>query len=133
MIIKITPNNQKAESLVKIANITLDRLNETNIEKYPSNSLTDYYDIIHQYLEAISSLKGIKITDTGAHQELIDYISKDEKLPESERIFLQELRDYRNRINYEGFFITPEYILRNKEKIEKIIKKLSGIFSKKFG
>lgn len=43
MIIKVEPDKQKAESLKKIAKVTLDRLRETDREKYSSNTLTDYY------------------------------------------------------------------------------------------
>ncbi len=47
MIVKITPDKQKSDSLAKMAEITLERLNKTNFEEYPSNTLVDYYDIIH--------------------------------------------------------------------------------------
>lgn len=74
MIIKIKPDKQKTEALKKMAGVTLDRLGKTEIEKYPSNTLLDYYDIIHKLLEAIASKEGIKIKGEGAHQELIDYV-----------------------------------------------------------
>ena len=54
MIIKIKPDKQKSESLKKMAEITLERLNKTNMEDYPSNTLEDYYDIIHKLLEALA-------------------------------------------------------------------------------
>lgn len=46
MITRVKPDSQKAESLKKMAEITLERLNKTDMEKYPSNTLEDYYDII---------------------------------------------------------------------------------------
>ena len=51
MIIKITPDIQKSKALIEMARITLQRLNTTDIYKYPSNTLTDYYDIIHKLIE----------------------------------------------------------------------------------
>ena len=60
MITKIKPDKQKSESLKKMAEVTLDRLGKTEIEKYPSNTLLDYYDIIHKLLEAIASKKELK-------------------------------------------------------------------------
>ncbi|MBI1936063.1 hypothetical protein HYS31_06500 [Candidatus Woesearchaeota archaeon] len=46
------------------------------------------------------------------------------KLDEQSRQFLQQMRDYRNRISYEGFMVHKNFILLNEEKINKIIKRL---------
>ena len=91
MIIKVEPDKQKAESLKKMAEITLERLHKTDLEKYPSNTLIDYYDAIHKLLEAITSRNGIKIKGEGAHQELIDYVARQYNLDEKTRQFLQAL------------------------------------------
>jgi hypothetical protein len=40
------------------------------------------------------------------------------------RSFLQQMRDYRNRISYEGFIINKNYVNLNKEFIIRIIKHL---------
>lgn len=125
MIIKISQDKQKAKSLRNMARITLKRLNKTNIEEYPSNTLVDYYDIIHKLMEAFTLEKGIKIKGDGAHIELINYMSKILILSESDRQFLQQIRDYRNRISYEGFMINKNYIIFNRDKILYIINRLS--------
>lgn len=117
----ITPDREKANSLLAMAKTTLQRLKETDKNKYPANTLTDYYDSLHKIMDAIASIEGIKFRGEGAHQELIDHICKEYKQKESTRIFLQELRNYRNRIAYEGFTITSEYIKTNSERIEQII------------
>ena len=75
-------------------------------------------------MEALSLVNGIKTNGEGAHQELIDYISKQYKFDEQTRQFLQQMRNYRNRISYEGFMIHKNYITLNQEKIKEIIKKL---------
>ena len=72
MIIKITPDRQKSEALKKMAKTTLERLQGTEMLKYPSNTLVDYYDAIHELLEALTLRDGIKIKGEGAHRELID-------------------------------------------------------------
>lgn len=131
MITKVRPDQQKAESLKEMAEITLERLKETNIVKYPSNSLIDYYDVIHKLLEVLTISTGIKIKGEGAHQELIDYVAKYYSFDEHTRKFLQQMRDYRNRISYEGFMIPRNYILLNEVKIKEIIKKLFEIQVKK--
>jgi len=127
MIIKVRPDTQKSESLKKMAEITLDRLNKTNIEEYPTNTLLDYYDIIHKLMEALTLKKGIKIKGEGSHQELIEYIAKGNIINEQMRQLLQQMREYRNRISYEGFMINENYIKLNKEKIQDIIKKLINL------
>jgi hypothetical protein len=127
MIIKIQPDFQKAKSLEQSAELKLERLNKTDKEKYPADTLKDYYDIIHKLMEAITLSKGIKTKGDGAHQELIDYIAKEYTLGEKTRIFLQQIRDYRNRISYEGFNVTVDYIETNNEEITRIISALKSI------
>lgn len=124
MISKVKPDRQKSESLKKMAEITLERLNKTDIEEYPSNTLLDYYDSAHKLMEALASKEGVKIKSEGAHQELIDYIAKKHNLDEQTRQFLQQMRDYRNRISYEGFMIHKNYIVLNRQRIIGIINKL---------
>ena len=124
MITKIRPDKQKSNSLRKMAEITLERLENTDREKYPTNTLTDYYDVIHKLMEAFSLVNGIKIKGEGAHEELIDYTAKQYNFDEQTKQFLQQMRNYRNRISYEGFMIHKNYINLNHEIIRKIIKKL---------
>ncbi len=123
----ISPDKQKSKSLNKMAKITLERLGETEINKYPSNSLVDFYDIIHKLMEAITLREGIKIKGEGAHQELIDYIAGKGIINEETRIFLQRMRDLRNRISYEGFSVNKNYISVNEQKINEIISNLMKI------
>jgi uncharacterized coiled-coil DUF342 family protein len=131
MITKVRPDKSKSKSLKIMAEITLERLESTDIEKYPTNTLNDYYDVIHKLMEALSLLDGIKARGEGAHQELIDYISEQYNLGEQIRQFLQQMRDYRNRISYEGFMIHKNYVVLNKEKINDIIRKLLDELNKK--
>ncbi len=124
MIIKIKPDKYKSESLKKMAQLTLERLNKTDMEKYPTNTLLDYYDIVHKLMEAITLKEGVKIKSEGAHQELIEHIAKQQYIDEQTKQFLQQMRDYRNRISYEGFMVHKNYIQLNKEKIINIIENL---------
>ena len=110
-----------------MAEITLQRLGKTDMEKYPSNTLLDYYDVLHKLLEALTMREGIKVKGEGAHQELIEYVAKQKKIDEQTRQFLQQMRDYRNRISYEGFMIPKNYITLNKEKIQNILTHLFGM------
>jgi len=124
MITRVKADKQKSESLKKMAEVTLERLDKTDMEKYPSNTLLDYYDVIHKLMEALTINEGIKIKGEGAHQELIEYVTKQQNISEQIKQFLQQMRDYRNRISYEGFSVHKNYIILNKGKIQTIIKNL---------
>ena len=124
MIIRIKPDKQRAESLKKMAEITLERLKNIDRQRYPSNTLLDYYDSLHKLMEALSLKEGIKTKGEGAHQELIEYMAKKGIINEQTRQFLQQMREYRNKISYEGFMINKNYILLNESIIREIIKKL---------
>ena len=128
MIIKTAPDKHKASSLFQTAKISFERLKETDMKKYPSNTLKDYYDIIHSLLESLASLEGVKTKQEGAHKELIDYVCQQHKLEESTRIFLQQLREYRNRIFYEGFNVNPNYISLNSVQLQKIVNYLFKLY-----
>ncbi|HLC84291.1 MAG TPA: hypothetical protein VJH22_00685 [Candidatus Nanoarchaeia archaeon] len=125
MMLSVTSDNQKASALKKMAEVTLQRLESTELERYPSNTLTDYYDILHKLMEAMTISEGVKFKGDGAHQELIDHVCQKQGLGEQIRQFLQQMRDYRNRIAYEGFTISKNYIVLNQETITKLIKQLS--------
>lgn len=127
MLVKIQIDKQKARSLKDIAKMTLERLGETNKEKYPINSLKDYYDILRSLMEALNSIEGVKIKGEGAHFEIINHICEKFNFGEQTTRFLQELRDYRNRISYEGFVIKSSYIKSNSNRIEEIIEKLDKL------
>ncbi|MGE0793504.1 MAG: hypothetical protein AB7V77_04985 [Candidatus Woesearchaeota archaeon] len=102
--------------------ISLERLNTTQKSKYPTNTLIDYYDILHKLFEALSISEGIKFSGEGAHKELIDYISNKYNFSVQIKVFLQTLRDYRNRVSYEGLHVPENYILENETKINSLIK-----------
>jgi len=124
MIIKVKPDVQKSKALKCMAEITLERLNHTDMNKYPSNTLLDYYDVVHKLVEALALREGIKVKGEGAHSELIDYIAQKKQINEHMRVFLQQMRDYRNRISYEGFMIGKTYLTSNKDTIQRIIQHL---------
>jgi hypothetical protein len=120
---KVKINVEKAGSLSEMAKITFERLNSTEKFKYPSNTLNDYYDILHKLMESFSTLKGIKFSGINAHKELIDYICE-EIFSIHDKNFLQNLRQFRNQISYEGFNVSEDFLIRNIERIEGYIKRL---------
>jgi len=125
--IKTGKDKGKAIALKDTAITTLQRLRETNRAKYPSNSLKDYYDIIKSLMEALNALEGIKFKGDAAHYKTIEHICRRYALSEPARELLQQIRDYRNMMSYEGFHVKSSYIKQNVKRIEKIIKKLLSL------
>lgn len=114
-----------------MAEITLERLESTDMKRYPSNTLNDFYDVIHKLMEALILSTGVKIKGEGAHKELIDYVAGECDFDEKTRLFLQQMRDYRNRISYEGFMVHENYIGLNEKTIKETIRKLFHELNKK--
>lgn len=125
MIIRGSPDPAKAISLRTMAAVTLQRLEATDQERYASNTLIDCYDILHMLMEARTLEYGMKIKGEGAHQQLIDHMANERFIDDGTRIFLQEMREYRNRISYEGFMVPARYIRQNLARIKRTIITLS--------
>jgi hypothetical protein len=128
VISKITSDSQMARALFSMAEITLERLEKTDKGPYPSNTLVGYYNILHKLLEWNTSLLGANVRGDGAHQELIDFVAKECRLSEQQQVFLQQLRDYQNRISYDGFVIQKDFIDAPVEKISIIDCNLAEVF-----
>jgi len=63
---------------------------------------------------------------------LIAYLKRFYKeFSEHEILFIDEMRKLRNKINYDGFKVKPQYLEFNKESILKIIEKLDKILEMK--
>jgi HSP90 family molecular chaperone len=99
----ITPDKHKAKALFKMAEELLERTTYIPIEKFPSPTLCDLYDVIHMLIEGLFSMKGIKFRGDGAHIETIDEAKNQGYILESERVFIQQIRSMRNRHKYEDF------------------------------
>lgn len=128
---KITPDKEKATAMLKMSEKIEERIQDTEIGRFPSQVLTDYYDILHNLMEGISSADGFKSEGKGTHKKLIDWTTSENDLQENERQFLNQIRKYRNRISYEGFSIDSNFLERNQEKIQKLIEKLKTMLRKK--
>ncbi|MBW3019643.1 hypothetical protein KY329_05695 [Candidatus Woesearchaeota archaeon] len=120
-LIKITPNKEKAKSILKMVDTTLSMISTINL-KYSSNIIKEYYEVIRELITTILLLDGYKTYGDGAHKTAIDYIAK--YLTTEEILFIHHLRILRNRIAYEGFFVTEDFLKRKKKFICKIVNKL---------
>ncbi|MBI2137351.1 hypothetical protein HYU12_02420 [Candidatus Woesearchaeota archaeon] len=134
-LIRVTPDKEKAKSIIKMARITLELIKTIDMNKFPSNAVKEYYDTARELISAVALLDGLKTQGEGAHKKLIEYLKSNyDEFQEHEIILLEELRTIRNKIAYDGFFVKPDYLNRNKESIESLIEKLQklaekGVFS----
>lgn len=131
-IIKITVNKEKAKSMLKMVETTIEMIRTIDIDKFPSNLLKEYYDILRELMTIVLLLDGYKTIGEGAHKKLIEYLGENYKQFTGHEIsLLDDLRIKRNKIAYDGFFIEKSYIKRRKEDIETLIIKLKKTIEEK--
>lgn len=131
---EITPDKEKAKSIMRMVETTLDMIKTIDIKKYASNVLKEYYDVIREMMTTILLVDGYKTVGEGAHKKLIEYLDKNyEQFTEYEISLLNDLRITRNKISYNGFFITEDYLERKIKDILDIIFKLKKMINKRLG
>ncbi len=131
-LIKITPNKEKAKSILRMVETTLEMVKNINLDRFASNITKEYYESVRELMSIILLLDGYKTYGEGAHKRLIEYIKKNYKeFNDYEIDLIDNLRNTRNKIAYDGFFVQKEYIERKIEDIENIIKKLKDIIKEK--
>ena len=131
-LIKITPDKDKARSVLKMVDTTLEMVKSIDINRFPSNVTKEYYEIIRELLSAILLLDGYKTYGEYAHKKQISYLEENYKDFKKHEIYLiDELRVIRNRIAYDGFFIESDYIQRMIKSINSLIIKLKVLVANK--
>lgn len=129
---EITPDKEKAKSIMRMVETTLEMIKTIDIKKYASNVLKEYYDAIREMMTTILLIDGYKTVGEGAHKKLIEYLDKNyDQFTEYEISLLNDLRITRNKISYNGFFITEDYLERKRKDILNIILKLKKVINKK--
>ena len=113
-LIRIIPDKEKAKSILKMTDTTLKMIKEINIDKFSSNITKEYYEIIRELMTIILLLDGYKTYGEGSHKKLIEYLELNyREFDKSEIYFIDDLRNIRNKIAYDGFFVEINYILNN--------------------
>ena len=131
-IIKITPDKEKAKSILKMADTTINMIKVIDMAKFSSNLTKEYYDVIRELISVVLLLDGYKTYGEGAHKKLVEYIkSKYGEFEEYEILLIDDLRITRNKIAYDGFFVDKSYIEQKIKGINKIIAKLQSIIKNK--
>ena len=129
-LIRVTPNKEKAKSIMRMVDTRLEMLNSIDAKKYPAPLVEQYYEVVKELMTTILLLDGFK---TLGHRELIEYLQEKYKkqFGEGEINFLNNLRVTRNKISYNGFFVSTEYLDARRNKIFNTINKLKKIIKEK--
>lgn len=122
-LIRITPNQERAKSILAMVDVRLQAVAFLDSEKFTTIIVEDYYEIIKELLTALLAAEGYK---TLSHTTLIDYLRTNHKteFTEFEILTIDELRKLRNRITYEGFMVKMDFLHRKAPVIKQIIAKL---------
>ena len=133
-LIKISPDKEKANSILKMVESSLEMIKSIDPIKFPSNLIKEYYDIIRELISVILLLDGYKVIGEGAHKRLIDYLKQNYKeFSNYEISVIDDFRVTRNKIAYDGFFVKVDYVERKRKDIENIINRLKGVIRRKLG
>ena len=131
MIIKITPDKEKAKSMLGLIEGREKFISLAETEGFPTIAAEGYYEIIKELAIALILLDGFKIMGEKAHKDLIDYLSNYKEISKEEIILIDDLRIKRNKSSYEGKQIEKNYLENKKDKLLNIIKKLKSLVGNK--
>ena len=120
--------------MIKMVESSIELIQTLDRKKFPSHIIKESYEVIRELLSIILLLDGYKTLGEGAHKKLIEYLEKNYKeCTQQEITIMDDLRTIRNKIAYDGFFVTEEYVERKTKDIKEITSKLKEIIRKKLG
>ena len=131
MILKITPDKEKAKSILQLIKEREDFVKTIDNEKFSTNTVENYYEIIKELASALILLDGFKSTGENAHKDLIDYLINYKEFKERDIVFINDLRIKRNNSLYDGKKIDIVYLRNNKNRILEIIERLKKTIKNK--
>lgn len=116
---KVEVDNEKIKSILKMASVRLDFLKRQKADEKTASIIADgYYEVIKELLTALLLKNGLKSSN---HECLISFFKNKFPKYEYEVNILYELKNIRNRIEYDGFFVDKSYLDKNKLEFEHII------------
>lgn len=131
MIIKVTPNKEKAKSMLLLAEQKESFANTINIMQYPTNAAENYYDVARELASAILLLDGKKAMGEYAHKEILDELANYKTFADDEISLIDDLRIKRNNSSYEGKPIDIIYVENKKLKWIAVIQKMEDFIRKR--
>ena len=136
-VIKVIPDKQKALSLLDMADIRLDLIRlakKSDKEKYSSKIVEEYYEAVLELITAIMTADGYKTRSdlAGTHITSIEYLrTACKEMTEKEINIIDDLRQKRNGIKYQGRYVKRDYIDMYETEIKSLIGKLTILVRKR--
>jgi hypothetical protein len=85
-----------------------------------------YYEVIKELLSAVLLRQGFRSDN---HECLISFFRNSFLEYEAEALLIHELKNVRNRINYDGFFVGIGYLSQNEAGFNRIIRILEDVLA----
>jgi len=119
---KVVKDENQINSLLKISNARVKAIKQINInDETASIVLEGYYEAIKELLSAYLLKQGLKSDN---HECLIAVFRNKFPNYDYESDFIYNIKELRNKINYNGLFIKKSYLNRNLLEINHILKLL---------
>tara|TARA_Y100000310_G_C20423783_1_gene687965 strand:+ start:280 stop:735 length:456 start_codon:yes stop_codon:yes gene_type:complete len=116
---------EKIKSLLKMAELELNLISKTEANSDTASKLAkDYYEVIKELLTALLLSHGMKSSN---HECLVSFLKMKYPKHEYEAKMVHELKNIRNRISYDGYFVDKDYVAKNKMEFHHIVKLLNGL------
>ena len=128
---RIRPDKEMAKSLLKMMKIRLKATESLDKNRFTSIVVEGYYEVIKEGITALMAMDGYK---TLSHEALVVYLKEFYKeFAEHETVFIDQLRQLRNKIVYKGFFVEKDYLDRNEKQIMEIVAKIRKLLERPDG
>ena len=125
---KIQTDKEKIGSIIKLTNARLKVIKQINKDDETASIITaDYYEVIKELLTALLLKHGFRSDN---HECLISFLKKYYKEYEYETNLIFELKNIRNRINYDGIFVRKSYLIKNELEFNNIIEILKNLINR---
>ena len=121
----VEPDFDQIKSIIKVAEIRLKAIMQIQKDDETTSIIVEgYYEIIKELLVALLLKNSLKSDN---HECLISYFKHNHKNYEYECMIIHQLKNIRNRINYEGILVKMPYLTANEPEFNHIINVLKDL------
>jgi len=122
---EIEPDQNKIKSIIKVASAREKALVQIKKDEETASIIVEgYYEIVKELLVALLLKNSLKSDN---HECSVSYFKDKYPEYEYEANTIHQLKDIRNRINYDGLFVKPSYLEQNELEFKHIIKTIKEL------
>ena len=123
----VRADKEKINSIIKLVDAEIKVINQIKADNETATvKVRNYYGIIQELLTALLLKHGMKSDN---HECLISFFKRYYDYQYETKI-IYELKDIRNRVNYEGLFVRKDYLEKNELEFNHIIELLKKLINK---